>query len=348
MTALSILTLAGGVEKFTVKRIIVQAVSAAIGMGCMVLISLFDYDAFIQKLTIPIFIFSVFSLLLVKAIGTGDGNVNWIDIPGLPVNIQPSEFVKIFFIITFAKHIDRVKVNLNHIKNVAALALHAGVIIGLILFTGDLGSAIVYVAIMAAMLFAAGLSLWYFAIVIVLMVAIFPYLWTLLKDYQRERIIYGFNPEGDPTFYGYQALLSRRAISAGGFRGLGLTGGSLYKSIPIAESDFLFAVMSEKFGFLGGFTYMVLMSVLVVRILHIARTARKDYGAYICVGVVAIFMAQTLENIGMCLAMLPVVGITLPFFSYGGSSMLAMYLCLGVVQSIHTHNKKYYFERETT
>lgn len=346
MTTLSILTLSGDIQKFTLKRVVIQSVAALIGIGLMILISMFDYDTFIQKLVIPIFFVSVFLLILVKLIGKGDGNTNWIEIPGLPVDIQPSEFVKIFFIITFSKHIDLVKNNINHIKNVAALALHAGVIIGLILITGDLGSALVYIAIMAAMLFAAGLSLWYFVIGIVVIVIAVPYFWNFLADYQKERIIYGFNPEGDPLYRGYQALLSRRAISSGGFRGAGMFGGSIYKLIPIAESDFLFAVMCEKFGFLGAFFYMTCMSVMILRILYIARTARKDYGSYICVGVVAIFIAQALENIGMCLAMLPVIGITLPFLSYGGSSMLSMYLCLGVVQSIHTHNKKYYFERE--
>ena len=105
-------------------------------------------------------------------------------------------------------------------------------------------------------------------------------------------------------------------------------------------------MLAEKFGFFGAFAYMALMTILIIRLLLIARRARKDSGANICVGVAAIMLAQSIENLGMCLGMLPVVGITLPFLSYGGSSMLAAFIYIGAVQSVATHNHKYYFERE--
>ncbi len=351
MSGLSLLTLLGGIGVFGTRQVIVQAFAAICGIFLMFLISILDYDYIISKLKYFIFAFSVFALVVVILFGTGvsDGsstNRNWIKIPGIPFSIQPSEFVKICFIITFAKHIDILKDKINHIWSVCQLMIHAGIIIGLVVISGDLGSALVYMAIMAAMLLVAGLSIWYFIAAGVMMVVIFPYLWEHLDKYQQDRILVGFNPELDPLDKGYQALQSRKAIAAGGFRGAGMWGGAVYKTLPVAQSDFLFAVLAEKFGFFGAFSYMAFMSTMIVRILYIARKARKDYGAYICVGVSAIFIAQTVENIGMCLGMLPVVGITLPFFSYGGSSMIAMYICLGVVQSIYSHNKKYYFERE--
>ena len=279
--------------------------------------------------------------------GKGDnGNKNWLRIPGVPFDIQPSEYVKLLFILTFSKHIKELEGKINKITSVLQLAVHAGIIIALVLMTGDLGSALVYMFIMAVMLLVGGLSIWYFIAIGAVLVLASPVWWNLLSEKRQLRIVYGFNPEGDPTYIGYQPLKSRAAIASGGFLGSGFRGGTQYKYLPACYSDFIFAVLAEKFGFFGCFTYMVLMSVLIVRLLWIARIARKDYGAYMCAGVVALLIFQTLENIGMCLAMLPVIGITLPFMSYGGSSMLSMYMLIGMVQSIKSHNQKYFFERE--
>lgn len=348
MNLMSLLTLYGAKEVWGTRFFTVQLIASLLGIGCMLVLAYLDYDAIISKMTIPIFAVSILLMAAVLLFGVdnGMGNKNWIRIPGVPFTLQPSEFVKITFIITFSRHINRVKDNINHIKNVIMLAIHAGIIMGLVLMTGDLGSTLVFMAIMAMMLFCGGLSVWYFIGAFALIAALSPLLWSHMKLYQQERIIYGFSPELDPQDAGYQPLLSRSAISAGGLFGAGMFGGSVFKPLPQKESDFIFAVLCEKFGFIGGAIYIILMTVMVIRLLILARRARKDYGALICVGVCTLFVAQTLENIGMCLAMLPVVGITLPFCSYGGSSMLAVYIYLGFVMSISSHNKKYYFERE--
>lgn len=152
------------------------------------------------------------------------GNKSWINIPGINLDVQPSEFVKIIFICTFAKHIDRVKADINKITNVLQLAVHALIIFGCVMLSGDLGSALVFLAIVAVMLFCAGLSLWYFAALLVIAAIAAPILWPHLSEYQQMRIIVGFNPEIDPDHWGYQAILSRKAIVAGGFRGAGLFG----------------------------------------------------------------------------------------------------------------------------
>ncbi len=351
------MTLGGSISQMTTdagkavatRRVIIQAVASVLGLLLMFAMACIDYDAILTKRNIIIlFGIALLFMLAVVVFGEGErGNRNWIRIKGLPFDIQPSEFVKIFFIITFSKHIDLVKEHINHIKNLIPLGIHAGIIIVLVLKTGDLGSALVYIMLMLVMLFAAGLSLWYFAGMAVVGVIAFPFIWQyFLSEAQQMRILAGFNPDIDPLGKGYQAILSRTAIAAGGLGGAGITGGGAYIDIPDYFSDFLFAVLAEKFGFFGCFILMILMAVLIIRLIYIAKIARKDYGAFICMGVVAILFSQTAENIGMCLAMLPVVGITLPFFSYGGSSMLAMYMCVGVVQSIAAHNKKYYFERE--
>ena len=352
MTSLSILTLAGAANASAAgpRRVVIQIAASLVGLVMAYIISLFDYDELLNHFTFPLLGIGVGLMVLTVLFGVGPDETStnkcWLSIPGLPFDIQPAEFVKIIFIMTFAKHIDIVKKKINHPLVVLSLCIHGGLITGLVLLTGDLGSALVYLAIMAIMLYTGGLSLWYFVAALAIVIVLFPYLWPKLSEYQQQRILVGFNPELDPIKYGYQALRSRDAIAAGGFTGAGFSGGSYFKLIPEYKSDFLFAVFCEKFGFLGAFCYMALMGTLIIRLIWIARHARKDCGANICIGVAAIMLVQSLENIGMCLGMLPVVGITLPFLSYGGSSMLSSFIYIGVIQSIVTHNQKYYFERE--
>ena len=351
MSALGLLILWGGSADFSngSRKLLIQFGATVIGVIVMVSISLIDYDAIISRFWVWMLGISVVLLLSVLVIGVdnGSGNKSWIHIPVVNLDLQPSEFVKIFFICTFAKHIDLCKKDINKLSNVIGLAIHAGIIFGCVMLSGDLGSALVFAAIAAVMLFCSGLSIWYFIAVIALVAILSPFLWSKMPEYRQMRIIAGFDPEIDPQKWGFQALHSRRCIVAGGFRGAGLFGGSVYKNLFANFSDFIFAVLCEKLGFFGAFGYILLSSVMIIRLIWLARVARKDYGALICAGVAGLLLAQTLENIGMCLAMLPVVGITLPFMSYGGSSMLSLYVCLGLIMSISTHNKKYYFERES-
>ncbi len=351
MTALSVLTLYGIKDQYAggSRMFLIQTASALLGLVCVVIMSLFDYDAIISRLWIPIMLVSVALLMLVKLIGT-----NPMHDPSQPrlwiylgvIYWQPSETVKLLFIMSLAKHIDIVKEKVNHPKSIIAVGLHALIIIGMVIFIDDLGSALVFMCIFAAMFYSAGLSLWYFVGAIGAAVIAMPYIWPHLGAYQQERILVGFDPMIDPSGKGYQPLMSRAAISAGGFWGAGINGGGEYLKIPVATTDFFFSITAEKFGFFGALVYLTLMTVLIVRVIFVARSSRKDTGTFMCAGVVAIMIAQTTENMGMCLAMLPVVGITMPFMSYGGSSMLNTWLLLGLVESVRLHNTKYYFERE--
>ncbi|MBQ4096782.1 MAG: rod shape-determining protein RodA [Clostridia bacterium] len=348
MNIMSIITLAASSDAYGVWYVKTQTLASAIGFVCMAALTFIDYEALFTKLKYVFFALSVTLLVVVFFFGEGSmGNANWLPIPGTSLSWQPSEFVKISFMITFALHLNYVKKKINHPWSVIQLLLHAGLIVGLVMLTGDLGMALVYMAIMIFMLFASGISLWYmlggfFAVVIAS-----PILWTFLTDKQQRRILIGFNPDLDPLDLGMQQIASRNAIISGGFRGAGFSGGSKYFSIPEGQSDCLFAVHAEKFGFIGAFLYVALITVLIARILWLAGHSRKNYASFICVGIAGMLIAQSVENIGMCLGMLPVVGITLPFFSYGSSSIISAYICIGLVQSISTHNKKYYFERES-
>ncbi|MBQ1962553.1 MAG: FtsW/RodA/SpoVE family cell cycle protein, partial [Clostridia bacterium] len=186
----------------------------------------------------------------------------------------------------------------------------------------------------------AGLHPGYFAGAAALVLLLAPYIWEHLAEYQQQRIIVGFNPELDPLGKGMQSLLSRDAIAAGGFFGVGLMTGGRYEVLPASHTDFIYATVCEKFGFLGGGIVLILFMVMVVRIFMIARMAsRSDYGGLICVGVGGMLIVQILLNIGMCFAMLPVIGITLPFLSCGGSSMLAIYMMFGMLHNVFSHSK---------
>ena len=346
MNILSLLTLYGAANELGSRFFVVQTVASMVGIMCMLVLAYIDYDKILNAVGYWLIPLSVILMAAVFIFGDAKrGNQAWIQVG--PVSLQPSEFVKLFFIMTFSKHIKKVQHDINNIKNVLMLCIHGGFYFALVLgTTKDLGSGLVFLGIMVIMLLVSGMSMWYFIGAAALIVILSPVLWEFLSESQQDRIIFGFNPEGDPTDKGFQALRSRSVIAAGGFLGSGMFGGSQYPYLSDAYCDFLFAVLAEKFGFFGCFTYIILMGTLIIRVLWIARIARKDYGAYICAGVVAVFFCQSLENIGMCLAMLPVVGITLPFFSYGGSSILASYMLVGMVQSIKSHNKKYFFERE--
>ncbi len=345
LSLVSILMLWGGIEKFGLAALMTQLIATLLGLGMMLGLSLIDYQEVVDKLWVPFYIIAVGILGLTLVIGTSEGNnQSWIYIFG--VSIQPSEFAKAVLILTFSKHLDLVKKNINNLFVAAGLAMHAGLMIGLILLSGDLGVALVYCGIILIMLYCAGLSYFYFLGIAAAVVLAAPMLWEFMSDYQRARIIYGFNPELDPLDYGFQALQGRAAIANGGFFGRGMFGGDIYLTLPVSGSDFAFSTVCEKFGGIVGLLVIVALGVLAVRLFVLARSARMEYGSYICIGIAAAIAVQTFENIGMCLAMLPVVGITLPLVSYGGSSTLAMYIMLGMAQSVRTHKEKYRIRAE--
>lgn len=341
---LSIVTIYGAVDNFGMSKLKMQVAMFLFGSIATVVIATLDFRVIVDKLWLPFFIGSVLLLGITliwgkSGVSMETGNKSWLKIPIIGLMIQPSEFVKFAFICTFSKHLFTVRDRINHPRSVAGLALHAGIIVALILKSGDLGVALVYLAIIAMMLFCAGLHLGYFGAGTVALVLLSPYLWEKLEFYQQRRIIVGFNPELDPQGKGYQPLLSRRAISHGGLFGRGLFSGGYYEVLDASHTDFIFATICEKFGFVGGILVIATFCVIVVRVFRIARIANSsDYGGLICAGVGAMFVAQILENIGMTLAMLPVVGITLPFLSCGGSSMLATFLMMGLVHSVYAHS----------
>ncbi|MBE6693489.1 MAG: hypothetical protein E7589_01835 [Ruminococcaceae bacterium] len=343
LTAISIVTVYGAVDNFGQSKLKMQIAMAIVGIILTYVVANLDYHVIVDKLWLFMLIFSIAILTVTLFLGTTGAeretaNKSWLTIPIVGIAIQPSEFVKITFICTFSKHLLTVGDRINRPRELLLLLLHAGAIIGCILLSGDLGVALVYIAVMLIMLFVAGLNLWYFGGGVLLLLGGLPFLWNFLAPYQQDRILVGFDPELDPLDKGWQPLLSRQCIENGGLFGVGLFGGGEYEQLAASHTDFIFATVCEKFGFVGGAAVVITLVVMAARILWIGRQASHDYGMFICVGVAAVLIAQSVENIGMCLAMLPVVGITLPFLSCGGSSLLATYILIGMVHSVRTHS----------
>ncbi len=343
LSILSILTLYGGTEHFGISIAITQTLAFGVGLFACVFLAILDYGEYINRLYMLLFVTSVLLLSVTLLFGVAEGeNKSWFTIPGIGVTIQPSEFVKVLFIATFARHLQTVKDRINSLSAIVALGVHALIVVGLVLLSGDLGVAIVYCAVTAIMLYCAGLSVFWFLGVGAVAFIAFPYVWPLLEEYQQQRIIVGFDPESDPLGYGMQSLLSRECIASGGFFGKGIGNGTLYMDVPVSNSDFVFATFCEQFGILGAIVYMLLLLIIIVRLVVLAKKSRDSMGSFICAGVIAVILAQSIENLGMALATLPVIGITLPFMSSGGSSMLAMVAMLGLPMSVSMHKNEIY------
>lgn len=340
------------------KFVIVQIFASVLGIIAMLIMALIDYDEFLKKLFWPLCALCIILLVLpildsIPAMLRGDfgSNNNWINVPILNVKLQPTEVVKALFVMVFGYVLGKNKERINTLRGLLPVLGMAGTVLAFVMLEADLGAGIVYSVVICVMMFVSGVSLWYFLGAAFCVVAASPFLWKLLDEYQKMRILVGFDPQLDPSGYGYQVIQTLKAVANGGVWGMGYGNGTLTHHpneamFPARETDVILGVMAEEFGFVGVMIYMVLITVVVVRIMNTAKKARKDYGAYISVGIASIIIFQTVENIGMCLGMLPVIGLTLPFISYGGSSIVSLYLCLGVVMSIRTHKQKYYFERE--
>lgn len=352
LSAMSILTVFGAVDNFGRSKLIMQCAMTVAGTVAVILLANIDYRFFVNRFWLFLLLGSALLLAVTLLFGSSGENIetankSWLRLPIIGIAIQPSEFVKIAFLCTFSKHIELVKETINRPMTLLWLALHAGLIVGLILLSGDLGVALVYLGIIAVMLYCAGLSVWYFLGAAAVVVLAFPFLWELLEPYQQNRIIYGFAPELDPDDVGRQPLMSRETIASGGILGIGLFGKGLYEELAASHTDFIFATVCEKFGFVGGFLVVAALAVVAVRLLWLAYRCREPMGRLICSGIAAIIIVQSLENLWMCLALVPVVGITLPFMSCGGSSVFALYALMGLAHSVYAREKRFRFRNYT-
>ncbi len=324
----------------------VQLVAIAIGYFGAILFTLIDYRE-IASYWYIVAGFCLFLIVYTQLFGIAvksSGGINakaWIQLPG--TTFQPSELVKIGFIITFSKHLSELKERdlLKSFPQIVLLACHAMIPIVLVHFQGDDGTAVIFFCMFLAMAFGAGVQLRYFGAVFAAIAIAFPIAWKyMLQDYQKDRFTIFRHPETDPLDKGLQQIQGRLSIGSGQFWGRGLFNSNTRVSkglVPVQQSDFIFSVAGEQLGFVGCMLIILLLLLFLFRTLRIARKSPDCLGSTICFGFFGMIAAQALFNLGMCLNLLPVMGVTLPFFSAGGSSAACLYFGFGLAQNVHMH-----------
>ncbi len=327
-----------------------QVFAIALGIVGAVVISLMDYGE-LANFWYLLAGFSIFLMIYTALFGEqvqGSGGVDaraWITIGGR--TFQSSELVKIAFMLTYSKHLDTLRKRdlINQPLHVVLLGCHALVPIMLCQMQGDTGAGMAFFAMFIVMSLAAGVKLRYFAILGIVVLISLPLLWKfVMADYQKLRFVALFNLD-DPTVQmedGYQQYQGRISIGSGKLTGQGLFNGSRVasNSVPFQQSDYIFSVAGEELGFIGCSLLILLLFLFMVKVVHVAHSSRDDLGKFICFGYFGIIALQSISNIGMCLALLPAMGVTLPFFSAGGSSAACMYFGFGLIQSVYMRRKE--------
>lgn len=319
--------------------------AVAVGIVMAIIISFIDYQ-FIMKMFPLIGAACIIMMLLLFVIGVGPAErpdaKTWITLGSTGLYFQPSELVKIGFIITFGMHLELVQDKITNIFHLAGLLVHGMIPTGLVILTGDLGSALVFMIVLVTMLFCAGVQLRYFVLGFAAVCASLPAVWYFFfSDTQKERFLGLIYPERYPDIM-YQQERGIEAIASGGLTGQGLFKGEYTQNeiVPESENDMIFTCIGEELGLIGCILALAILAFIIIRIIHTGIKTKENATALMCYGMAAMFASQVIINIGMCLKILPVIGITLPFFSAGGSSNLCIYIGIGLIMSIYRFSKE--------
>lgn len=320
------------------RQFYVQAAALLMGIVAAVVVSLYDYENLMRRwyLIAALGLVPVILTFFIGYAPEGTDDKAWLWLPG-NISFQPAELLKICFIVTFTTHLSRTR-EVNKLKNLILLCMHGALPVVLIHFQGDDGTALVFAVMFVAMMFAAGVNIRYFiaAGIAALVAAPFVFFFVMNED-QKARILCLFDLESNLQGIGYQQWRGRIALANGGFFGQGLFNGSLTQTgnVPEGYNDFIFVSIGEELGFLGCLAIILVLGAICMRCVNVAKQSQKPAGKYICVGVFAMILAQSVINIGMCTSVLPVIGITLPFFSAGGTSLGCLFLAVGLVVNVY-------------
>lgn len=333
------------------KNVIVQIAALGLGIVAYILMSMLDLNEIGKHWKWLLGGSLVLILLLKSPLGMdgGTGNRAWLGIKNFPVNLQPVEIVKITFIIVLARQLQYLqeKRDLKSIPSVGMLAGHLGLVVGLYAaISGDMGSALVLIFIFACMCYVAGVAKRWFVLGLLGGGFAFYVLWETdkINPYMKDRFLTLFDHDMDPLGIGWQQTRSLLALGGGKLTGQGLFNGTQTQSasawsLPARHTDFIFSVIGEELGLLGCLLTILLLAAIIFRCVLVARHAQTKPDMYICVGVAAMLIFQTISNIGMCLFVMPVIGLTLPFISYGGSSIVTLFAAMGMVSGIQMRRR---------
>ena len=321
---------------------ITQLGALALGLIAIIVISNFDYKNF-SRFWFLIALVGLVPVGLTFFIGFAPGVTDdkaWLMLPG-NISFQPSELLKICFVLTFSYHCHVLGDRVKKFWHVILLCIHGGIPVVLIHIQGDDGTALIFALMFVGMMFAAGVKARYFVIALSLAAVAVPfvYLFVMNEDQQARINALFFGAETDYLNTLYQQWRGRIGMANGGIFGQGLFRGTLTQTggIPYAYNDFIFTAIGEELGLVGCLACLILLAAIGIRILRVGFRSETKLGLVICSGIFTMIISQTIINIGMCLWLLPVIGVALPFFSAGGTSLLCTYLGLAVVMSVHIH-----------
>ena len=332
------------------KNVVVQLAALCLGIVAYVLMSMLDL-AEISKYWKWLLGGSLVLILLLKTpLGMeSGGNRAWLGVEGIPVSLQPAEIVKITFILLLARQLVYLQENrdLKSVPSIAMLGGHLILIVGVYAaVSGDMGSALVFVFVFACMCFVAGVAKRWFVIGILGGSFAFYVLWEAdkINPYMKERFMTLFDHDLDTMGVGWQQTRSLLALGGGKLTGQGLFHGTQTQakdawSLPARHTDFIFSVIGEELGMLGCLFTIALLAAIIFRCVLIARHTQQKMDMYICVGVAAMLIFQVICNIGMCLFVMPVIGLTLPFVSYGGTSIVTLFAAMGMASGIQKRTR---------
>ena len=321
--------------------ITIQIAALLIGLVLYVLLTILDIDIIAERRDLLL----LFNLLFLSSLflwGTdnGTGNRSWLAFSWLPFSIQPAEICKITFIIIMARMMAGAGDRLSSPLNVGKLTAHLLLTLAVILLASrDAGNALVFVFIFLVMAYTGGVHLGWFALGAVVLAVALPTIWTqFMEDYQRNRILMIFDPSIDPAGTGvrWQTSRSLMYLQSGGLAGDGLFHGTHTQDGLLAaqHTDFIFSVIGEELGLVGCIVALLLLTAIVVRIIYVGMRSTGYMNRMICLGIAAMLLFQILVDVGMCIGVFPVIGLTLPFLSYGGSSIVTLFAAMGIVSGI--------------
>ncbi|NSW90723.1 MAG: FtsW/RodA/SpoVE family cell cycle protein [Firmicutes bacterium] len=335
-----------------------QIVSVIIGVIASLVISAFDYNNF-KSIAFILYLVSIGLLMLVLFIGVGYkevGSNSWIIIPvigGFSISFQPAELSKITLVILLSAFLERIKEGQEVNKNIIKLIIYFLLMIGLIIKQPDYGMAIVFFIAFFIMIYICGVKYKHIFIAVGTLLFTTPFLWFFtLNEQRKKRILEFISPGFDPGGASYQLDRAQIAIGSGRIYGSGLYKGIQTQTpphiggVPVRESDMIFSVIGEELGFIGSVLIITLILFIILRCIHVARNSRDYYGSFLVVGLTGMLAYQSLQNIGMCLRLLPLTGLPLPFISAGGSAMVTNYISIGIVLSVSMRRKRAMFSNQ--
>jgi len=333
------------------RYVIIQLLAVALGVMVFAVISSIDIESMAERRNLLV-VFNTILLLMLLPFGTdaGTGNRSWIDFPLLPVNIQPAEICKITYVIIMASVMNAHQNDISSIPSIAHMLLHLGMLVGLnMVLSKDAGVSLIFVFIFIGMTFAGGVHIGWFALAIGLIVAAIPVVWPFLGTYQQERILILIDPTFDAQGIGarYHSKINLLSLTGGGLTGQGLFSGNRTQggNLFAQHTDYIFSSIGEELGFFGCVFVMILQFAIIARCIWVGMRAQDYIRRLVCYGSAAALMFQVLINVGMCIGVMPVIGLTLPLISYGGSSVVSIFAMLGLVSGSYARPQSQSHER---